>query len=35
MNQQAYDLLMNAPSDVSQAQLRDLHIRLNPVKKEV
>jgi aspartyl-tRNA synthetase len=35
MNQQAYDLLMNAPSDVSQAQLRDLHIRLNPMKKEV
>ncbi|TXR48997.1 aspartate--tRNA ligase [Phyllobacterium endophyticum] len=35
MNQQAYDLLMNAPSDVSQAQLRDLHIRLNPAKKEV
>jgi aspartyl-tRNA synthetase len=34
MNQQAHDLLMNAPSDVSQAQLRDLHIRLNPVKKE-
>jgi aspartyl-tRNA synthetase len=35
MNQQAYDLLMNAPSEVSPAQLRDLHIRLNPVKKEV
>ncbi|PSH68076.1 aspartate--tRNA ligase [Phyllobacterium brassicacearum] len=34
MNQQAYDLLMNAPSDVSPAQLRDLNIRLNPVKKE-
>ncbi|MBZ9655219.1 aspartate--tRNA ligase [Phyllobacterium lublinensis] len=34
MNQQAYDLLMNAPSEVSPAQLRDLHIRLNPVKKE-
>ncbi|EJM98696.1 aspartate--tRNA ligase [Phyllobacterium sp. YR531] len=35
MNQQANDLLMNAPSDVSPAQLRDLNIRLNPVKKEV
>ncbi|WP_271893633.1 aspartate--tRNA ligase [Candidatus Phyllobacterium onerii] len=35
MNQQAHDLLMNAPSDVSQAQLRDLNIRLNPVKKEL
>ncbi len=34
MNQQAYDLLMNAPSEVSPAQLRDLNIRLNPVKKE-
>ena len=29
MNQQAEDLLMQAPSDVSNAQLRDLHIRLN------
>ena len=34
MNQQANDLLMNAPSDVSQAQLRDLNIRLNPLKKD-
>ena len=34
MNQQAYDLLMNAPSDVSPAQLRDLNIRLAPMKKE-
>lgn len=34
MNQQALDLLMGAPSDVTQAQLRDLHIRLNPVKKD-
>lgn len=33
MNQQALDLLMNAPSDVSPAQLRDLHIRLAPVQK--
>ncbi|MBJ6131887.1 aspartate--tRNA ligase [Ochrobactrum sp. Q0168] len=33
MNQQALDLLMNAPSDVTPAQLRDLHIRLAPVQK--
>lgn len=32
MNQQAEDLLMGAPSDVSQAQLRDLHIRLSVPK---
>lgn len=30
MNQQALDLLMGAPSQVSPAQLRDLHIRLAP-----
>ncbi|MHA1548723.1 MAG: aspartate--tRNA ligase [Alphaproteobacteria bacterium] len=29
MNQQAEDLLMEAPAEVSAAQLRDLHIRLN------
>ena len=29
MNQQAEDLLMGAPSEVSAAQLRELHIRLN------
>jgi len=29
MNQQAEDLLMAAPSDVSNQQLRDLHLRLN------
>ncbi|OYR18798.1 aspartate--tRNA ligase [Brucella thiophenivorans] len=33
MNQQALDLLMNAPSDVAPAQLRDLHIRLAPTQK--
>lgn len=33
MNQQAQDLLLGAPSDVSAAQLRDLHIRLNLPKK--
>ncbi|WP_424981082.1 aspartate--tRNA ligase [Maritalea sp. S77] len=35
MNQQAEDLLMDAPSDVSARQLRELHIRLNlPKEKE-
>jgi aspartyl-tRNA synthetase len=29
MNQQAQDLLMGAPAEVSAQQLRDLHIRLN------
>src|SRR5450755_3857916 len=29
MNQQAMDLLMGAPSDVTPKQLRELHIRLN------
>lgn len=29
MNQRAEDLMMGAPSDVTPAQLRDLHIRLN------
>ncbi|MFC4625346.1 aspartate--tRNA ligase [Daeguia caeni] len=33
MNQQALDLLMGAPSEVTPAQLRDLHIRLAPVQK--
>jgi len=33
MNQQAVDLLMGAPSDVSQAQLRDLHLRPLPPKQ--
>lgn len=34
MNQQAEDLLMGAPSEVSQKQLRELHIRLSlPEKK--
>ncbi|PLX34057.1 MAG: aspartate--tRNA ligase [Hyphomicrobiales bacterium] len=33
MNQQAEDLLLGAPSNVSAAQLRDLHIRLNLPKK--
>lgn len=34
MNQQALDLLMGAPSDVTAAQLSDLSIRLAPTKKE-
>jgi len=34
MNQQAEDLLMGAPSPVTSAQLRELHIRLNLPKTE-
>jgi len=34
MNQQAEDLLMQAPGHVSNAQLRELHIRLNLPKEE-
>ncbi|MEL6746589.1 MAG: aspartate--tRNA ligase [Pseudomonadota bacterium] len=34
MNQQAQDLLMGAPSTVSAAQLRELHIRLNLPKEK-
>jgi aspartyl-tRNA synthetase len=34
LNQQAEDLLMGAPSEVSATQLRELHIRLNLPKKE-
>ncbi len=33
MNQQAEDLLMGAPSEVSPSQLRELHIRLNLPKE--
>jgi len=34
MNQQASDLLMGAPSEASNKQLNELHIRLNlPQKK--
>lgn len=29
MNQRAQDLMMNAPNDVSEKQLRELHIKLN------
>ena len=34
MNQQAQDLLMGAPSEVSLSQLRELHIRLNLPKTD-
>lgn len=34
MNQQAQDLLMQAPSEVSEKQLKELHIRLNLVPKK-
>lgn len=34
MNQQAHDLLMGAPSDVSPSQLRELHIRLAVAEKK-
>jgi aspartyl-tRNA synthetase len=34
MNQQAYDLLMSAPSDPTPAQLRELHLRVNAPKKD-
>ena len=33
MNQRAEDLLMGAPSEVTQKQLRELHIRLNLPQK--
>ncbi|KFB10471.1 aspartate--tRNA ligase [Nitratireductor basaltis] len=33
MNQQAQDLLMNAPSEATPAQLRELHLRLAPQAK--
>jgi len=33
MNQQAEDLLMGAPSQVSPKQLKELHIKLDPPKK--
>jgi aspartyl-tRNA synthetase len=34
MNQQAVDLLMNAPSEASPLQLRELHLRVAAPKKE-
>jgi aspartyl-tRNA synthetase len=35
MNQQAQDLLMNAPNTVSDKQLRELHIQLSPKAKKL
>ncbi|MDR2766289.1 MAG: aspartate--tRNA ligase [Holosporaceae bacterium] len=35
LNQQAQDLMMNAPSDVSEKQLKELHIKLDLPKKRV
>jgi len=32
MNQSAQDLMMNAPSEVNERQLRELHIQLRPMK---
>ncbi len=34
MNQQAQDLLMGAPGEVTSAQLRDLNLRVLPTKKD-
>ena len=34
MNQQAYDLLMNAPSEATPQQLRELSLRVAVAKKE-
>ena len=34
MNQQARDILMGAPSQVDNAQLRDLSLRVNPIAKD-
>ena len=34
MNQQARDLMMQAPSPVDDKQLRELHIRLAPQAKK-
>ena len=33
LNQQAQDLMMNAPSNVSDKQLKELHIKLDLPKK--
>ena len=35
MNQQALDLLMGAPSEALPQQLRELHLRVAPTKKDV
>ena len=33
MNQQAQDLLMQAPAEITPERLRELHIQLRPAKK--
>ena len=33
MNQNAQDLLMGAPNEVTPAQLNELHVQIRPVKK--
>jgi aspartyl-tRNA synthetase len=33
MNQQAQDLLMQAPAEITPARLRELHIKLDVPKK--
>ena len=33
MNQQAQDLLMNAPSDIDDNQLKELSLKINKPKK--
>ena len=35
LNQQAQDLMMNAPSNVSEKQLKELHIKLDLPKKKI
>jgi aspartyl-tRNA synthetase len=35
LNQQAQDLMMNAPSNVGEKQLRELHIKLDLPKKHI
>ena len=34
MNQQGQDLLLGAPSEVENKQLRELHLRLSPVESK-
>ena len=34
MNQQAEDLLMNAPAELAPSQLRELHLRVMQPKKK-
>jgi len=34
MNQQAQDLMMSAPSEVTLAQLRELHLKVELPKKD-